>query len=113
MKASLLFILITGLALLAGCEKTTDDWRTSPCVASQIRAFKNESICGNAAVLEFRFQQKLVYVFSNGNCVADVPAKVIDNACQTLGMLGGFPDNQMINGELFSNATFIRTVWKK
>lgn len=86
---------------------------TNPCLGSQIRAFKKESLCDNASVQEFRFQQKLVYVFSNGHCGADLTGKVIDDECNTLGMLGGIAGNLMINGESFANASYTRTIWKK
>jgi hypothetical protein len=113
MKTSLLLTLLTFLFMATGCEKTTVDNLPSACLASNIEAFKKESLCSDAAVKEYRFQQQLMYVFDHGTCGADLSAKVTDNACNSIGMLGGIAGNTMINGESFANATFIRTVWKK
>lgn len=66
-----------------------------------------------ASVKEFIFQGKTVYVLSEGNCIANSGAEVIDSDCNHLGYLGGFVGNIEINGVEFSpNATLIRTIWE-
>lgn len=55
-----------------------------------------------------------VYVFNIGNtCGADMSSDVIDAECNNLGYLGGFDGNWEINGEDFSNAIFVKTVWTR
>jgi len=113
MKTTLLLTLLSFLFMATGCEKNKLETIPSECLASSIRAFKRESLCSDASVKEYRFQQQLVYVFDLGTCGADLSAKVTDIACNSIGMLGGISGNTMINGESFANATFIRTIWKK
>jgi hypothetical protein len=113
MKTTALFAACIALFLVTACEKANDDFETSACIGKQIMTFKKESSCSNASVEEYRFQQKLVYVFSPGNCGADLTARVLDSACNTLGILGGIQGNQIINNEPFGNAVLLRTVWKK
>jgi len=40
-------------------------------------------------------------------------AEVMSSDCVSLGFLGGFIGNTKINGEEFSSATFIKTIWQK
>ena len=56
-------------------------------------------------------QQQVVYVFEPGTCGNDMAAPVMDANCNTLGSLGGFSGDTHINGEDFSNAEFLETVW--
>ena len=79
----------------------------------QIETLEKISICEDPSVEEYNFQDKLVYLISQGTCGADLETTVLDSNCQNIGMLGGFIGNTMINGEDFSNAVFIRVIWKK
>jgi hypothetical protein len=113
MKTPLLITLVALLIIATGCEKSSLEMLPSACLISSIETFKKESLCNDASVKEYRFQQKPVYVFDNGNCGADLASIVTDDACNKLGSLGGITGNQIINGESFANAVFVRTVWKK
>lgn len=108
MKHLLLICLF--LCVMASCKKSLE---ISNCIQNRINTFALQGICQNsAAVREYYFQSKLVYVFDGGNCIADGDAKVFDADCNYLGYLGGFPGNTKINGVEFSvNAQFKRVIW--
>lgn len=83
------------------------------CLQTKINSFSsgNYACPTSANVKEFLFQNGTVYVFDPGNCGADMTSEVINSDCQTLGYLGGFAGNILINSEDFSNATYVKTVW--
>ncbi|MDP3442938.1 MAG: hypothetical protein Q8T08_08785 [Ignavibacteria bacterium] len=102
------------ITALISCNKLEIESGTPKCVENRIKSFNKTSICDNAEVTELIFQGKTVYVFSPGNtCGADMTSEVIDSDCNSLGYLGGDSGNTTINGEYFSNATFVKTIWKK
>ena len=115
MKANLkkLAAILAFSATIFSCQKE----KISPDVAKPVRkhieAFNENAICNDAHVDEYKFQDKLVYVFEQGTCGADMTSTVENSDGKALGSLGGITGNTMINGENFSTATFIRTVWNK
>jgi hypothetical protein len=98
---------------LTGCEKIEIEKGVPECVKESIKAFsKNELTCDSGAkVNEYTFQNQTVYVFNPGVCRTDQSSEVIDSVCNRLGAVGGW-NGRMINGEDFSKANFIRTVWE-
>lgn len=108
-------LLATGVALaLSACKKESCGFGEVPeCIMDRIENNDNELFCDDANVKAYTFQQKTVYVFDAGTCGADFSYPVLDADCNTLGFLGGFQGNTKINGEEFSNAVFVRTVWEK
>jgi len=52
-----------------------------------------------------------VYVFDFGPCVADMALPVLSRDCDTLGFLGGFIGNTIINNQDFATAEFVKTIW--
>jgi hypothetical protein len=109
-KFALLFALIT---FISACNKQGIAKGTPACVKQKIKTFEKESACSDASVKEYTFQRKTVYVFEPGTCGADMTSEVIDSGCSSLGFLGGFAGNTKINGEDFSKAELLGTVWKK
>jgi SAM-dependent methyltransferase len=58
----------------------------------KVKAFNKSAICDNGvSVREYKFQDKTVYVLSDGPCYADSGAEVIDSECRHIGSLGGNP----------------------
>lgn len=108
------FLLVFAITAFTGCNKLEIESGTPKCVENKIKSFNKSSICDNADVTEYIFQGKTVYVFNPGNtCGADMTSEIIDSDCNSLGYLGGDSGNTKINGEDFSNATFVKTTWKK
>lgn len=108
----ILFVVVT--TALTSCNKLDIEAGTPKCIENKIKSFNKTPICDNADVTEHIFQGKTVYVFNPGNtCGADMTSEVIDSDCNSLGLLGGFSGNTTINGEKFSNASFVKTIWKK
>ncbi len=91
--------------------KTIDD---SNCIATRIDAFRKKTQCKTGSMVKtYLFQKKLVYVFYEGPCGADMQAPVYDKNCRKLGDLGGFLGNTKINGVSFSEAIFQEVIWKQ
>ncbi|NVO19225.1 MAG: hypothetical protein HXX13_05960 [Bacteroidetes bacterium] len=110
MKNLLVFLSVICI-LVTACKKNTSENSTPSCLQNSINQFKLYACESNATVKEYKFQGKIVYLMEPGNCGADMASPVIDAECNSLGAIGGFTGNDSINGELFSNATYIRTVW--
>lgn len=110
--ATILFAF--AFAALISCNEISIEPGTPVCIENRIVGFSKTSICDDAHVSEYIFQGKTVYVFSPGNtCGADLTSEVVDSDCLSLGYLGGISGNTKINGANFSNAMFVRTVWRK
>lgn len=106
-------ILLVIASIISSCNKNKIEKGTPTCVENKINDFSKSSVCGDAKVKEYRFQGNTVYTFEPGTCGADMTTEVISSECKSLGHLGGITGNTKINGEDFSNATFIKTTWKK
>lgn len=83
------------------------------CLKKAIDVFSKTECDKNPNVKEYTFQDKPVFVFDPGQCGADMTSEVLDKNCKSLGFLGGFTGNFKINGEDFSHAVFVKTVWEK
>ncbi len=108
MKYSLLFL--STLLIASSCN--TDEDEIPTCLQDRIDTF-GEEICNTGAnVKRYTFQGNETYVIFPGTCGADLSDEVLDEDCNTLGLLGGFSGGSDINGEAFySNATLEETVW--
>jgi hypothetical protein len=102
-----LFFVAMGLLMAFQCDKYTP----SQCLNAKISSFQNDCCASGASVKEYTFQQESVFVFDQGPCGADFASYVLTSNCDTLGFLGGFAGNTVINGEEFSNAVLVGTVW--
>jgi len=83
------------------------------CIDKAVENFSKTDCDKNPNVKEYTFQGRHVFVFDPGTCGADMTSEVMDQECKTLGFLGGFTGNVKINGEDFSNAVYIKTIWEK
>jgi hypothetical protein len=108
-KIHLLVILLA--FTFNSCERSDSENKTPGCLENQIIEFKATACESGAAVKEYHFQDKTVYVFDPGSCGADMTSAVVDNQCNVLGALGGITGNTKIEGKDFSTATYIRTIW--
>ena len=95
------------------CKKLDNVDETLPCINQEISSFEKGPSCSDAQVDEYEFQAETVYVFSHGTCIVDMSATVLDSKCNSKGQLGGISGNTKIDGQEFSTAKFIKTVWKK
>ena len=113
MKKKTLLILLVAMVFCYSCESDDPIPGVPDCVETAIIDYNNSAgLCSDASVEEYIFQGKTVYVFQPGTCGADMQANVIDENCTLLGALGGILGNTLINGEDFTTATFIKTVWR-
>jgi len=111
MRLLVLFGLI--ITTITSCEKLDIAEGTPTCIVNKIKDFNKHSACDNPKVEQYSFQQKYVYVFHPGTCGGDLTTEVSDSDCNVIGTLGGLSGNTKINGEEFSNATFIKLIWRK
>jgi hypothetical protein len=113
MKNLVLFALGTVL-LLWSCEKSDLPGNLPNCVKTEVEKFQDDQKnCDNASVIEFKFQGETVYVLSQGNCIADGGATVINNSCEEVCFLGGFAGITDCNGENFyETATEVQVIWE-
>ena len=103
-------VLVSSLLLLAfQCDKGDD--LVASCVQDKIAAFSTEACPTGATIKSYYFQSDFVYVFDYGPCGADKAMPVLNNSCDTLGFLGGFIGNTMINNQDFHSAEFVKTIW--
>lgn len=111
MKAKLGVLL---LLIVTGCHKNVIPADIPEPIKAKIEVFRTSNLlCDNASVNEHLFQNARVYSFSDGTCVADGGSSIYDAKGNSLCYLGGLIGNTTCNGESFSKATFLRTIWKK
>ena len=111
MKRTSILLLLATFSI--SCNKLDIEKGTPKCIEKKIKDFNKSSICKNANVEEYTFQGSTVYTFSPGNCGADMATEVFNSDCKSIGYLGGIDGNTVINGEEFSKAILIKTIWKK
>jgi len=101
------------LVFFTGCRKNCIE-RHSECLQTKIEEFKLNVVCTDgASIKEYTFQDKTVYVFDQGSCMADGWADIWDKNCNLLGMLGGIAGFSKINGVIFyDNAKYKGTIWR-
>lgn len=106
-------ILLTMTIFFGSCRKFIIPEATPECIKEKVIIFKSDIACEDAKVKQFSFQGKTVFTFDPGTCGADEITEIFDKDCNFIGALGGIIGNTKINNEEFSNAIFMRTVWKK
>ena len=109
-KISGFIVLASSLLLLAfQCGKGDD--LVASCIQDKIGTFSTQACPTGATIKSYYFQSEFVYVFDYGPCGADMALPVLNNNCDTLGFLGGFIGNTMINNQDFHSAEFVKTIW--
>ena len=97
------------------CQKVDLKEDTPDCIERKIIEFKSDnSTCESGKqVHRYIFQGEYVYVFSPGNCGADMLANVYNEDCVLICSLGGIAGNTTCNEEEFStNATNETLIWE-
>jgi len=95
------------------CQKKNAKKSPPSCIEERILAFEKTVCDKGAKVYEYQFQGERVYVFDIGFCDADHSAKVINQDCQEIGIIGGIDGNQDVNGSNFAHAQRTAVVWSK
>lgn len=95
---------------LASCNQESE---TDDCIQVRIANFGNEMCETGASVKQYTFQGETTYAINAGSCIADYHDLILDEHCDTLGLIGGFGGSNEINGvEYYANATFVETIWQ-
>lgn len=108
----LLFIAL-GLffIIILACTRQSD--RYSECLSIKIKDFKSEwKNCKGSSITQYEFNDRIVYVFSTGECLADGGASVYDADCSDVCFLGGLAGFTACEGKSFyEDATSPRVIW--
>jgi len=99
--------------ILTSCGDSDIAPNTPSCIIDKIQSLKENSTCDDPSIREYKFQGEIVYVVDPGSCGADLASGVYDSDCNGIGQIGGISGNTEVNGEDFSHAKFIRTIWQK
>ncbi len=83
------------------------------CITEKLEAFElDQGTCPGASVIKYEFQNKTVYVFSQGNCIADGAGSVVDENCNDVCLLGGIAGFTDCNGvNFYANAKEIEVLF--
>lgn len=114
-KQGILFITLVVFFLSTACSRKSrpqSSANNKTCLQQKIDAFSRSACSSGASVKEYVFQGKKVYAFDQGTCGADFTTEVMDEACNSLGYLGGITGNVLINNEDFSKAEFTKSLWE-
>ncbi len=109
-KSFLPLAIILGVVL--GCSKPEPDNNVTACILEKISTFEKEIACEKSAtVKEYQYQDQTLYVFDPGTCGMDLASEVVDKSCVSMGFLNGISGNTTINGDNFSKAIYMKTIW--
>jgi hypothetical protein len=114
MKKNIL-LLLTALSMIGfvACSKLDIDKETPDCIKFKIETFNEEMACDSAKVDLYTFLREDVYLFDAGACTPDTTMPVYNFDCVKLGELGGYKNVTKISEKPWSQAVFVKTVWKK
>lgn len=114
MKTIKLLIYLSIFISISSCKKYDIAEGTPACIEELIKEFNSETDCIVAVdVRKYEFQGGEVYLFNPGDCETDEGSEIHDSECNSIGFLGGIDDNQIINGEDFTDAVLISVIWTK
>ena len=103
--------LLLGLIIVsAACNQHND---IDDCIEQRIASFGTEICETGASVKRYTFQGETTYAINVGSCVADYHDLILDEECDTLGLIGGFAGVSEIDGvDYYDNATLEETIWQ-
>lgn len=106
MKKALIILAMVAIS----CNQHND---IDECIENRIANFGSEVCESGAWVKQYTFQGETTYAIHYGACVADYHDLVLDESCDTLGLIGGFAGLTEINGDdYYANATLEATIWQ-
>jgi hypothetical protein len=111
-------VLLFLITFLTSCCKDSDpiiDEDVPTCILDEINEFKsNLDPCDQKgpSVVEYEFQGSIVYSFDMGQCISDGSARILNEFCEELCILGTIVGITDCLGEPFANAVKIRVIWE-
>jgi len=102
------------LSLLALCTLACNQYNDiDSCIEQRIANFGEEVCDTGASVKQYLFQGETTYAIHFGNCIADYHDLILDENCDTLGLIGGFTGSTEINGvDYYATAKLEATIWQ-
>lgn len=111
MKLPQLTLLLIIFFSVGSCKKFRMEANVPDCIVKTAKEKTKSTTSAYASILEYEFQNNLVYVFDLDAGTTNAIAEVLNSDCVIIGYLGGTDGNRTINGEDFSKATLKRRVW--
>lgn len=98
------FLIVT----LCSCSESVPD-----CISMRIEDFKEaQAECPNARIAKYLFDDKVLYGFSDGQCIADGGTSLLDEACNVFCFIGGIAALTDCDGKPFeANAELVEVIW--
>jgi len=111
-KQIIFVIAISNLVIFLSCGKY-DLSNTPHCLVNSIDFINTYIGRCPAFIIEYEFQNNIVYYVDPGSCSEDEQFPILNTNCDTLGYLAGIAGNSIINGDdFYIKAKKLRTVWK-
>ena len=109
---SLVLLLVVAAALLS-CEKSQPEKNVPVAINRLVFEFRTDTvICQSGAfVEEYLFQEKYVYLFNMGYCIADGSSPIYNTDGKKIGLIGGWSGWNVNGIPFYANATLTRKVW--
>ena len=108
-----LLLFAIAILTLQSCDLFDVDHTPVLCLSEKIKFIKKYAGHYQAYIIEYEFQNRLVYYINPGTGSEDEQYAIIDINCDTLGNLEGIVGNSIINGEdFYNNARKLRIIWK-
>ena len=107
-------IALMGVAFIfsfVGCKKFRMEPNVPDCIQNSAKDKTKDVSNIYASILEYEFQNNVLYVFDLNAGETDARAEIYSSTCSIYGYLGGPEKNVMVNGEDFKSAVFKRRVW--
>lgn len=97
-------------AVIASCNQHND---IDDCIENRIANFGSEVCENGATVKQYLFQGETTYAINYGPCIADYHDLILDENCDTLGLVGGFGGVTDINGDNYYDTAILEsTIWQ-
>ena len=103
-----LFIIIISIGFLTCTDENPE------CIDARVSQFKmDQADCPFGTIKKYRFQNQILYGFTDGNCIADGGTIVLDESCRQFCLLGGIAGITDCEGVNFDqNAEELELIWE-
>lgn len=112
----LLIIVFAAVACKKDNFKVKDISGLSPNLTAKVDTYIKDAQlhpCDGYSVLEYRLNNRRVFVFTSPYCVQDGAAQVVDETSSNICLLGGIAGDVTCDGIKFDSAAkFVRTIWQ-
>lgn len=107
------FGAIISFCNIVSCDKNEHEC-IPLCLVETIEDIISRNCNGEASIVKYLFQNRIVYFINPGDCWSDQTYDVVDSGCNFIGQYGGWKDFSIVNGEDFDkHAIQLEIIWKR